>query len=419
MKSRSKSEGHAFDEYSKTRINESDKPETIDLTNRNVLNQERLLYLDLANSQPTGVYRLRAFRSKTLCENKWYSSEDTPYVFEFINNRFCEILKIDRGTFENNPGIINDFVFEVDKAGFAKKNVEANLKLIPFVWEGRLLINGEIIWVHFESIPRELPDGDVIWTGVLFDISKRKKEQQELIDKNEELQLVNAQKDKFFSIIAHDLKSPFNAIVGFSEILLEEIKDNNIEAIEEYAEMVLDSSHLALDLLKNLMEWSRSQTGRLEYNPTSFDLFDMINETVLVYTQIAMGKSITITMGLASKLSVYADKSMICTVLRNLISNAIKFTNPGGKIRITAEENHDNVTVKVSDTGIGLSKSTIDKLFKVDEKYSTPGTQNELGTGLGLILCEDFVKRHGGYIRVESEVNIGSNFIFTLKNKFD
>jgi len=419
MKSRSKQEEQITDVLAQANnnLNGVDQIEEKHRKIEEALDQERQLYMDLANSQPTGIYRLRAFSSTSLDEKKWRSSDESPFVFEFFNDRFCEILKVDRTVFENNPGIINDFILEIDKAEFAKKNVEANQKLIPFIWEGRLLIDGEMIWGHFESIPRKLPDGDVIWTGVFFDISKRKKKEQEIQAKNDELQLVNAEKDKFFSIIAHDLKSPFNAIVGFSKLLVEEIKENNTEGIQKYAEIVLESSHIALDLLTNLMDWSRSQTGRMKYNPKIIDLQDIINETVLIFSQIAKAKSISVSTEIVSKLPVCADKSMICTVLRNLISNAIKYTNPGGKICISAEKKHGHYRIKVSDTGVGISKSCLNKLFRIDEKCTTPGTQDELGTGLGLILCKDFVERHGGQIWVESEENIGSNFIFTLNNK--
>lgn len=418
MASQSKSNEHVFDILAKVNIDQS-VIGSIEAKHRKIeedLEQERQLYLDLANSQPTGVYRCRVEKSTRLNEEKWRSSTDAPYIIEFANTRFCEILNISLETLKKNPAIFNDFIFEPDKESLIQKNIESDRDLIPFVWEGRLIVRNKLIWVHLESTPRPLPNGDVIWTGVCFDISRRKKEQQEIQAKNEELQLANAEKNKFFSIIAHDLKSPFNGIVGFSKLLVDEIKLKNIEEVEKYAEIVLDSSNKALDLLTNLMEWARSQTGRLIYKPESFDMHDLIKETVHVFSHIAKGKKIDIRIDIDSELLVCADISMISTVLRNLISNAIKFTHTGGQIIIRAEQLAHHLKVIVSDTGVGLSESVIDKLFRIDEKYSTSGTQDEQGTGLGLILCKDFVEKHDGQIWAESAEVIGSNFIFTLKN---
>ncbi|MCZ4695712.1 sensor histidine kinase [Ancylomarina euxinus] len=418
MKSQSKSNEDELDILAQADINQSvvdsivERHKDIEQT----LEQERQLYLDLANAQPTGVYRLRVFRSNKYDETKWRSSSDAPYIVEFANTRFCELLNMGLEKFQENPAIINDLIFEPDKESFIQKNIESNRDLMPFVWEGRLSVRNEIIWGHFESTPRPIPNGDVIWTGAFFDITKRKKEQQEIQAKNRELQMVNAEKDKFFSIIAHDLKSPFNAIIGFTKLLLDEIRLNNIEGIEKYAEIVLDSSNSAFDLLTNLMSWARSQTGRLTFKPESFDLLELINESKNVFSHIAEGKKIDIRVDIDTELPVCADISMISTVLRNLISNAIKFTHSGGQIIIRSEQLAHHLKVVVSDNGIGITESVIDKLFRIDEKYSTSGTQNEQGTGLGLILCKDFVERHEGQIWAESSEGLGSNFIFTLKN---
>jgi len=418
MTSRSKFNEHVYDVLAKADRYQSalDSIEKRHSKIEEALEQERQLYLDLANAQPTGVYRIRVLNIKRFDEEKWRSSTDAPYVVEFANTRFCELLNIGLEKFQRNPAIINDFIFEPDKESFIQKNIESSRDLIPFIWEGRLLVRNEIIWGHFESTPRPLPNGDVVWTGAFFDITKRKKEEQEIQAKNEELQLANAEKNKFFSIIAHDLKSPFNAIVGFSKLLVDEIKLKNVDGIERYAEIVLDSSYTALDLLTNLMEWARSQTGRLIYKPETFNIYDLIKDTEYVFAHIAKGKNISISVDMDSQLTVCADVSMISTVLRNLISNAIKFTHTGGQIIIRAEQLAHHLKVIVSDTGVGMSESVIDKLFRIDEKHSTSGTQDEQGTGLGLILCKDFVEKHEGQIWAESAEGIGSNFIFTLKN---
>lgn len=419
MTSQSKSNERGLDLLAQADVDQS----VIDLIEKRqkiveeALEQKRQLYLDLANSYPTGVYRIRILNAKRFDDELWMSSTDAPYIVEFANKRFCDILNINLKAFQENPLIINNSIYELDREDFIRKNIESSRELIPFVWEGRLHVGDKLIWGHFESIPRVLGNGDVICTGVLFDVSKRKKRQEEIRAKNKELQLVNAEKDKFFSIIAHDLKSPFNAIVGFSKLLVDEIKLKNVEEVEKYAEIVLASSYTALDLLTNLMEWARSQTGRLTYQPESFDMHVLIIETVNVFCHIADGKNINVSVDIDAQLPVYADVSMISTVLRNLISNAIKFTHTGGQIIIRAEQLTHHLKVIVSDSGVGMKESVINKLFRIDEKHSTLGTQDEQGTGLGLILCKDFVEKHEGHIWAESAEGIGSNFIFTLKNK--
>ncbi len=231
---------------------------------------------------------------------------------------------------------------------------------------------------------------------------------------NSELQSLNAQKDKFFSIIAHDLKSPFNSIVGFSDLLLERVRDKDYEGIGKYAAIIQSSSERAMNLLKNLMDWSRSQTGRMEFDPEFFEMNNLINETIDLFTDIAGQKSITIKTSLPPILPLFADKAMISTVMRNLISNAIKFTSHNGEIIISATEQQEGFKVSVADDGVGMSKTSLNKLFRLDENFSTPGTNKEQGTGLGLILCKEFIEKHGGKIWVESEEGKGSKFSFWI-----
>jgi signal transduction histidine kinase len=165
------------------------------------------------------------------------------------------------------------------------------------------------------------------------------------------------------------------------------------------------------------MELSQSQTGRMEFNPDFFELVDIIDDTELLLSGSIEQKSISLSKILPSNTPVFADKKMVSTILRNLISNAVKFTHPGGKISISVEEKQDELIVSVSDNGIGISEVNREKLFKIDQSYSSPGTKNEIGTGLGLILCKDFVEKHGGKIWVESELGKGSEFKFTIPIK--
>ncbi|MDP3352984.1 MAG: HAMP domain-containing sensor histidine kinase [Flavobacteriaceae bacterium] len=243
---------------------------------------------------------------------------------------------------------------------------------------------------------------------------KLKEANKQIEQSNIELLKLNAEKDKFFSIIAHDLKSPFNSIIGFSELLIIKVQKKEMEAIEKYANIIQLSSMRAMDLLINLMDWARSQTGRMEFNPLNLDISILIDEIVLLLNDAALQKSITIHKNLVKQTIIYADKDMISMVLRNLISNAIKFTNIGGIITITTVESSNELLVSVGDNGVGIPKSSIEKLFRIDENFSTSGTQNEKGTGLGLILCKEFVEKHSGKLTVNSEIGKGSVFSFTI-----
>jgi len=247
-----------------------------------------------------------------------------------------------------------------------------------------------------------------------IDITDQKTALEEIVRSEQKLSELNATKDKFFSIIAHDLKNPFNAIHGFSNLLVEQLQVKDYEGAEEYAAIIRNSSEQAISLLSNLMEWSRSQTGRLKFNPEMIEIDLLVNDVTVGLKESAQNKSITITTENLRKEVAYADRAMLNTILRNLISNAIKFTFPGGKIVISAKHTDEEMMISVSDNGVGMKKEHIDRLFHIEENVSTSGTQQEEGTGLGLILCKEFVDNHNGRIWAESEVGKGSTFFFTL-----
>ncbi|MFA6335979.1 MAG: ATP-binding protein [Bacteroidales bacterium] len=249
---------------------------------------------------------------------------------------------------------------------------------------------------------------------VFENITERKKNEAELIIKHEQLQKLNAEKDKLFTIIAHDLKSPFSAIVGFCELLQDQVKEKQYDEIEKSAEIIRQSSQKAMNLLTNLMEWARMQTGRMEFNPVLFELVDYVNEIVDIFEIVARQKFIKIHKELPHNAPVFADKAMLGAILRNLISNAIKFTKPHGMVIISVNVITDGFVVSIKDNGVGICNDNIGKLFKIDESISTLGTNREKGTGFGLILCKEFVEKHGGRIWVESEEGLGSAFYFTL-----
>ncbi len=233
------------------------------------------------------------------------------------------------------------------------------------------------------------------------------------------LRELNSTKDKFFSIISHDLRSPFTSINGFANILVEDLQndDHNKEVnsnVKKYAGIILNSSDKAIDLLRNLTEWSRLHTDRLVFKPREIDLVSIIGDIIDLMDVTALQKSISIVKDIPSRLKVNADADMISLVLRNLISNSIKFSYPGGKIHISAVDKGNEVMVAVCDFGIGMEKELISRLFRIEENVTTPGTQREHGTGLGLILVKEFISLHGGQVYVESEAGRCSKFSFTL-----
>ncbi len=267
---------------------------------------------------------------------------------------------------------------------------------------------GEYCWIRDFGRPfYDLDNTFLGYIGSCYDITENKNNELELIE-------LNATKNKFFSIIAHDLKNPFNSIIGYSELLIDHIKGKEYGKLEDYANIILQSSNRAMDLLMNLMAWAQSQSGRMDFNPECFDIIPLVDDVTLLVNGIAKQKSILIESTLPTSIQVNADKQMISTVLRNLISNAIKFTMPEGKITISAFDKQNQLIVSVTDTGVGISQERIDKLFNISEGYSTPGTQDEKGTGLGLILCKEFINKNNGEIWVESKSGIGTTLYFSL-----
>lgn len=378
------------------------------------LRLERELYADLANALPSGMYRLRVFKDVSLIEDKWLSSTDAPYAVEFANDRFFEILHLDRLAYEKNPGIIHDLIFEADKAEFARLNVESNLHTTPFSWEGRFLVNNNVIWIHFKSIPRVMDNGDIIWTGTLDDITERKQIEEEIKFKNDELQKINADKDIFMSIIAHDLIGLFNHMLGYLDLLAISLREYEIDKMEKQLNVVNNSALSAYYLLEDILIWARAQSGKLPFEPKEINFKISCDKVVEILKPIANNKNITINDVETEKINVFADINMLNTILRNLISNAIKFTNNGGNINIYVQQNTSGVTISVSDNGIGIAPEILSKLFDNTSLHSSKGTANEKGTGFGLLLCKEFVEKHGGTIWVQSELGKGSEFKFTL-----
>ncbi len=255
-------------------------------------------------------------------------------------------------------------------------------------------------------------------TKALFLLSEQKNEIQEMHDELEiqrdNLKKVNATKDKFFSIIAHDLKNPFNSIIGFTELLIDNFHDYDEEDKRRILKMIKESSTRAFNLLENLLLWARTQTGNIEFEKKEIDLAQHLTDTIFLLEIQAVKKDIKFETDINTEGNILADANMINTIFRNLLSNAIKFTQTSGKVKISIYDRGDFCEVSVVDNGIGIAKEELRKLFNIDSKYTRIGTANEQGTGLGLILCKEFIEIHGGKIKIKSEMGKGSKFIFTL-----
>ena len=234
-----------------------------------------------------------------------------------------------------------------------------------------------------------------------------------LRESEKNLKELNATKDKFFSIISHDLKNPFSSLLSISDLMVENFDITDRDDHRAGFQKIHQSLEHLLSLLENLLTWSRSQRGKIKYDPVRFNLTSLIRENINLHRILADKKGIMLHTTETDEVYAYGDRDMINSVIRNLLTNAVKFTRDG-KVEIQVKSNGDKIEVKVMDEGIGMSEENQKRLFRIDEKFKSTGTAGEKGTGLGLIICREFVERHGGEIRVRSKPNEGSTFAFTI-----
>ena len=253
--------------------------------------------------------------------------------------------------------------------------------------------------------------------GIVHDIHAIKEAEAKAREKEKQLLDTNKAKDKFFSIIAHDLKSPFNAIVGLSDLLNHEYENFSDEEKKEFINSIYDASENAYQLLQNLLQWSRSQNGRIEFEPKQLELNLIVDEVIQINQPMAARKEIIIQKEIPEKISLEADRNMLSLVIHNLLSNALKFTYRSRKVSLKANVQGNKLLFYVIDQGMGIPEERKDKLFDVDSDYKTRGTEKEKGTGLGLTLCKEFVSKHKGEIWVESKEGKGSLFGFKIPLK--
>lgn len=277
--------------------------------------------------------------------------------------------------------------------------------------------NGSHHWVanHGQITQRDKAGNPTRLTGLLLTIDDRKRTEEKIIKQNEALKSANAEKDKFFSIIAHDLKGPFQGFIGLTELLSVDSSNLAPNEVKDIADSLRISAKNLYELLDNLLKWALIRRGHKVFSPQRIALLPLIQSTIDLYSSKARVKGIAIEPNIPHDYVVLADRESLSTIVRNLISNAVKFTPTKGSITITAKDLPKGmVEISVRDTGIGMDSEMLSKLFSIDQKVSRQGTANEPSTGLGLILCKELVEKHGGSILVDSKTGKGSNFRFSV-----
>ena len=369
------------------------------------LAKERNLLLELINNMPDRIY-----------------VKDTQSRFVLCNNALVKL----RG--KSNPDeVIGKTDFDLVPHDLAAQYFADEQEIIR---SGQPLINHEESigyisggqrWSLATKVPLHDNKGKIIGiVGIGRDITERKHTEEEIKLKNELLQTINAEKDKFFSILAHDLKGPLGAFLGATQVLTEEIQNMTHEEIKEIAVKMKESANNIYGLLVNLLEWSRLKRGMMDFTPEMLNVKQKITSSIEVLAESAREKKIAINYSIPEDLTIYADSHMFETIIRNLVSNAIKFTPKSGEISVSATATPDNnVEIKISDKGIGMSAELISRLFLLFERTNRKGTEGEPSTGLGLLLCKEFIDKHNGKIRVESEEGKGSTFSFTIPGRND
>ena len=384
---------------------------------------EELRRLRLENIQLKSLYEIHD-NEKVLAQNKFRMLfEQSPVGMALVLHETGEFLEVNNSVLESTGYSKEEFLnlsyWDLTPREYEQQEIEQLATLNETGYFGPNF--KEYIRKDGSRYPLSISgalfvdvDGRKVVWGIIEDLSDRREQELIIKNQNEELLRLNAAKDKFFSIIAHDLKNPFSAIIGSSDLMLSRAEKNDIQEIDRYAKIINQSSKKALDLLLNLMDWSQIQTGRMKFEPEHFDIHISVEEAIGLLGCNAEEKFISIRNNIAENSLVHADKTMISIVLRNLISNALKYTHLKGMIEISSALQHDSMVVSVKDNGVGIAQDKKDQLFKLDGVHSTPGTLKEKGTGLGLILCKEFIEKNKGKIWIENSEDLGTCFCFSL-----
>ncbi len=376
------------------------------------------------------VFRLMADNT-----NDFLWAKDINNRFTFVNKTMCDRLL--------NANSLNEPIGKTD-VFFASREREAHPENPDWHTFGEICADTDTITLQ-ERVPKQFDEfGNIQGKFLFLDVHKspiwdekgnltglvvtardvthtRKLEEEksialELLKKSEEnLRNINAEKDKFFSIIAHDLRGPFSGFLGLTQLMAENFPNLKTSDIQEMVLSMRNSSITLFRLLENLLHWARLQQGTFPFNPETHQLQPVIDESISLVLEASKTKGIEIINTIPDDMAVFADINILQATLRNLISNAVKFSLKGGKVTLSAKTSSNNIVeISINDTGIGMSKSMIDNLFRLDVQTNREGTDGELSSGLGLILCKEFIEKHNGRIWVKSEVGKGSEFTFTI-----
>ncbi|WP_163709102.1 PAS domain-containing sensor histidine kinase [Mangrovibacterium lignilyticum] len=325
------------------------------------------------------------------------------------NSTFCTMIG------RKKEELIGRFIADIP---FAKTSVEQTPFRFDLLRKGQLVVSERELLrsdgtkITIEMRTKMMPDGT--YQSIYRDISERKKYELQLLDYANELSELNEDKDHFITILAHDLVSPFNTILGYLGVLSADFDNLDRAAIRKQLDIVHNASTKAFNLLQEILTWSRSNSGTMSYEPEFFNLKDICQKTVDILEPIAENKNIEITNAIDDDVQAYTDANMLRVIIRNLLTNALKFTSVDGKVTIGATEHDGEIVISVKDTGKGIAKGKLATLFKNIHNKPTEGTSREIGNGLGLVICKMLAERQGGSIGVESEVGIGSKFFVRI-----
>lgn len=285
-------------------------------------------------------------------------------------------------------------------------------------WKGEFLNkkkDGTLYWEKASIAPIFDEKGIIKnYVAIKEDITEQKEAQETLKHSEEELKKLNATKDRFFSIIAHDIRNPLSALLGFTTLLKK--KYNTLDELrkEVFINNIVEATKALHLLIEDLLQWAHAHSNKIKWEKEYISIDKITQENILLLERHASNKKITLSSSIPKDTKVFSNKNMVSTIIRNILSNAIKFTPEQGTVTVSSKELEDFIEIKINDTGVGIDEENLSKLFKIEERYKTPGTNNEKGTGLGLLVCKEFVEKNGGEIKVESELGKGTSIYFTI-----
>jgi PAS domain S-box-containing protein len=376
--------------------------------------ESALKYIELYDSAPSGYFtiskdgkieELNLTGSKMLGKNRE----------ELKNNIFGSYVS------EDTIPVLDEFLSKVfnskDKESCEVKLITSGKQPMYVYLTGIVTKTGN----HCLVTMVDVTDRKLVREELKIKMSELIKANQELIlteralkENESRLVQLNIDKDRFIAILGHDLRSPFSGLLGLSELLRGNIRKFDIDEIEVFANYINSSAQITYNLLENLLIWGRSQSGRIPFNPQRINFTEICKDVIQLFNSTITAKNITVNHSVTEEITVFADVEMFKTIMRNIVSNAIKFSNKNGAINIFTERTKSSLTISVMDNGVGIKPENLPKLFDISQIHTTVGTAEEEGTGLGLLICKEFVEKHGGKIAVESMVGEGSRFYFTL-----